>query len=506
MKKILIYITLVALIASGCKKLDPQLYSTLNSSTFPKTLADFQAYVAAAYEPFQAKWGYGDGNNAYQPSWFSPQFGNIMEFDYGTDEMAHFTGWGGFFDYMSAANYQPFISFGDNNNDHFEKVRFISRLTQMIGLISNSSLDDADKNELIAECRMSRGWNMYYLLQLYGPVPVILDPKLTGVDAASISAQSNLTRPARADYVKDIVSDLTFAAANLPKTPSVYGKFNQGLALTVLMRTYMNEKDFTDAIPVGQQIMGMGYALVNDYASLFTEATEKNSETIWAVICQPGSDGAGTSPGFNAWHFYCYPSDDPSSGTIKSSWGGAGVASMMATFQFYNSFDPADKRRNLLSASYTTSSGQLVDQATGLAGVVISKYPDNDLPLNSLQGNDIPGARLADVMLMLAEAENQVNGPGADAISLVNQVRAAHGGLGPMPGSATADKASFDAWILKEQGWDLYFEGDRKMELIRHGQYNTALQSVGKTPSNPLLPISYFNLASGKGLTQTPGY
>ncbi len=501
MKKIFISTMVVSLIwASGCKKLEPQLYGTLNASTFPKTVADFTSYVIQAYEPFQAKWSYQDGI-ALQPTWFSAQYGQIMEFDYGTDEMNTFTGWGGIFTQFSEADYTPLISLPDNNNDHFEKTRFISRLTQIIQDINNSTIDQADKTELIAEVRMSRAWNMYYMLQLYGPVPVILDPAQLGT-----SAEQNMTRPKRSDYIADIVSDLNFAADNLPLTPSTYGRFNKALALTVLMRTYMNEKDFTDAVPVGQKILTLGYSLVTDYSSLFKTATEQNSETMWAAICQAGSDGKNVSAGFNPYDFYTYPGDYVGQ-EVQYPWGYAGNAPFAATWAFYDSFDANDKRRNLLVASYVNRSGVTVNKNNGLTGPVIAKYPDNDGPLGSYQANDLPQARLGDVMLMLAEALNQVNGPTAEAIGYVNQVRAAHGGLGPVPASATVDKNTFDLWILKEQGWDLYFEGDRKMELIRHGQYTQALQSVGKTPTNYLEPISNYNLAAGKGtLTQTPGY
>jgi starch-binding outer membrane protein, SusD/RagB family len=501
MKNIILIIAgSLLIILNSCKKLDPQLFGSLNSNTFPITVSDFTAYTIQAYEPFQAKWGYNDGT-IYQACWFSPQYGNIMEFDYGTDELTTFTGWGGIFTQFSEADYTPLLSLPDNNNDHFEKVRFVSRLTEMIQTITNSSIDSTDKNEFIAECKMSRAWNMYFLLQLYGPVPVILD-----ASKLDTSDEANLTRPARADYVADIVSDLTYAANYLPTTPTIYGRFNKGLALTVLMRTYMNEKDFSDAVQVGEQIMQMGYSLVTDYASLFTTATEQNSETIWAAICAPNSNGSNLSPGFNPWDFYTYPSDYTGK-EVQYPWGFAGDAPFAATWEFYNSFDPSDKRRNLLWASYTNSSGQLMDSATGLTGPVIAKYPDNDGPAGAYQANDEPQARLADVMLMLAEALNQVNGPTAEAINYVNEVRAAHGGLGAMPSSAIANKTSFDAWILNEEGWDLYFEGDRKMELIRHGQYNQALISVGKTPTTFLEPISYYNIAASNGtLTQTPGY
>ncbi len=68
-----------------------------------------------------------------------------------------------------------------------------------------------------------------------------------------------------------------------------------------------------------------------------------------------------------------------------------------------------------------------------------------------------------------------------------------------------------DDAILRERGWDLFMEGQRKMDLVRHGKWQPALQSVGKTPppaaSNFLFPIPQYALDASNGkLTQTPGY
>jgi hypothetical protein len=504
MKKILILSIVITLIsASSCKKgLDPQIYGNLATTAFPKTEADFVNYTLEVYKPFQSKFGYNDPSG-YQNDWFSPEHGQILLFDYGTDVCNVFTGYGGFFTQYSQGTYTFLINQGTGSN-HFEKIRFITRTTQIISDIASSSISAASKTLLTAEARMSRGWNMYYLLQLYGPVPVILDPALVGTDA-----ESNLTRPSRATFVANIISDLTFAAANLPKTPANYGRFNQAIALTVMMRTYMNEKDFVNAEKIGRQIMGLGYTLVNNYASLFTEATEQNTETMFAAVCVANQDGAENHGGFNAWDFYTYPKNYPGN-KITSSYAGNGAQPISATWSFYNSFDPNDKRRIPLIASYTNKSGTITNQASGLAGPVIAKYPDLSGNTGSYQGNDIPLARLGDVMLMLAEAINQNSGPTPEAVGLVNQVRAAHAGLGVVPVTATVDKNTFDLWILQEEGWDMYFEGDRKMELIRHGQYVNALTSVGKAAGAAapyLWPVPTYEIIAGAGtLTQTPGY
>jgi hypothetical protein len=501
MKKIYIILTIAAIMVSGCKKgLEPEIYGTLSTTNFPKTEGDFTNYTLEVYKPFQSKFGYNDPSG-YQNDWFSPEYGDLMLFDYPSDVCNVFTGFGGFFTQFSSATFTFLINQGKTSN-HFEKIRFITRITQIIDDITKSSISDAAKQRLIAEARMSRGWNMYYLLQLYGPVPVILDAAKINTDA-----ENNLTRPARAEFVSAIVADLTFAAANLPKTATDYGRFNQAIALTVLMRTYMNEKDFVNAEKTGRQIMTMGYALVTDYASLFQEATEVNTETMWAVSCMQNQDGAENHGNFNWTAFYAFPKDYPGN-KVQNSYAG-GDAPFSAPWVFYDSFNPADKRRALLIASYTNKSGVVKNRSNGLSGPVIAKYPDQGGNTNSFQGNDFPKARLADVMLMLAEAINQNSGPTGEAIGLVNQVRLAHGGaaIGGVPATAITDKTAFDLWILKEQGWEMYFEGVRKLDLVRHGQYTPALLTVGKTAGPSLFPVPTYEITASNGtLTQTPGY
>jgi len=74
------------------------------------------------------------------------------------------------------------------------------------------------------------------------------------------------------------------------------------------MRLYLNEKDFVNAEKIGREIVAMNkYKLVNDYAGLFKEATEVNTETIWALSCTGGS--AETGLNFNALMYYCYSTD-----------------------------------------------------------------------------------------------------------------------------------------------------------------------------------------------------
>ena len=265
------------------------------------------------------------------------------------------------------------------------------------------------------------------------------------------------------------------------------------------------KKNWQKAKGAAREIAAMGYSLVNNYKDLFRTATERNTETIFALSVDANADGGDAKGNMNAWTFYTL-GDCP--GITQK--GGGWAQAFSATWKFYDSFDPLDKRREMLIASYTSTGGQLKNRATGLKGPVILKYPDDENTVFA-HGNDIPLARYADVMLMLAEAINNQSGPTAEAIKLVNDVRAQHGGIGNLPAADIASIQLFDDAILRERGFDLFMEGQRKMDLVRHGKWQTALQSVGKTPppaaSGFLFPIPQYALDAGKGkLTQTPGY
>ncbi len=77
-----------------------------------------------------------------------------------------------------------------------------------------------------------------------------------------------------------------------------------------------------------------------------------------------------------------------------------------------------------------------------------------------------PVMRLADVYLMYAEATNEINGPQADAIALVNRIRH-RGNLPALAPEKTADKDAFFAAIEQERIVELLGEGQRSFDLRR---------------------------------------
>jgi starch-binding outer membrane protein, SusD/RagB family len=506
MKKILLFLSFLLVLFSSCKKnLDPSIYGSLNPTNFPKTESDFNLLVTGVYKLFTAKWSYTDAGLTGD-QFFGYELSNIHMNDAPTDIIAYFPEWGGFFDGLSKPDFN-FLKTVDRRRNHIEKIRFMSKITRIIDDVEKSSISDASKKQFIAEARAARGIIMYYLLTMYGPVPVITDASLLGTDA-----ERNMKRPERTVYVNIAADDLRFAADNLPKSPAQYGRFNKGGALTYLMRLYLYEKSWQKAEQAGKEIVALGYSLVPNYADLFRAATEKNNETILAVTVDPAANGNDPNGNMNAWAFYAYPSDFPG---VLSAPGGKRVGgwaspsgAFTATWQFYDSFNPADKRRELLITQYNAvnSSGNptgAIRDRSNMRGPVIAKYPDDDA--TAFAGNDIPIARYADVELMLAEAINEQNGPTSEAQGFINDVRK-RAGLGDLSGADIASRDAFRDAILKERAWELYLEGQRRIDLVRMGKWTQALSSVGKTPSpGPgLFPVPQYML--DLGLEQTAGY
>ncbi|SKB76379.1 Starch-binding associating with outer membrane [Sphingobacterium nematocida] len=113
------------------------------------------------------------------------------------------------------------------------------------------------------------------------------------------------------------------------------------------------------------------------------------------------------------------------------------------------------------------------DNGTNLSGLQSRKFVRNYAGLARNEGNyNWPLMRLADVYLMYAEATNEVNGPQADAIELVNKVRR-RGNLPALSAAKTANKNVFFDAIEQERIVELFGEGQRAFDLRRWRKLET---------------------------------
>ena len=104
-------------------------------------------------------------------------------------------------------------------------------------------------------------------------------------------------------------------------------------------------------------------------------------------------------------------------------------------------------------------------------------------------GINMPLLRYADVLLMYAEAVNEVNGaPDESLYDIVKQIRD-RAGIQTLPYAGNYDtKETFLKFIQNERGRELCFEGIRRYDLLRWGIYFSSLKEVSQLTSDPRWP------------------
>lgn len=127
-----------------------------------------------------------------------------------------------------------------------------------------------------------------------------------------------------------------------------------------------------------------------------------------------------------------------------------------------------------------------------------------------------PVLRLADVLLIYAEAANEVSSVPADAIAALNRVRV-RSNASPKSASDFPGKEDFRSFVLEERARELALEGDRRWDLIRWGIYLQTMNAIGgndevgirkiREPKHLLYPIPSDEILTNKAITtNNPGW
>ncbi len=481
-----LFLSIVVLLGSCTKDLVSVDYSDINPNIFPKSAADLDAMVNAAYYPLRGAWFDGI---------FSTSERGVMFLSDATTEILH----GKYGDQLTASlqNYKPTdVLFTRYYDDFYNKI---SSMTITIDLINRSTVSDDLKKKAVAHVRCARGLLAYTLFDLYGPI--VIAP----LDILKNPLQEQpLARLTNAEMVAFIEADLTAAATDLPAPADAeYGKFNKALAKMIDIRLNLHEKNWAKVKTLCDEIIAFNsYSLDANYAAMWDLDGAKNShEVIWAIPC----DYAGTSE--NQWQLMVLPSNFAPKG---------GFGTITSTWWFYDRFEPADKRKEMLLAQYTGTDGITYNRAN--PGSILDWGP---LPLKmnqdanrttGLSTVDIVMYRYADVLLSKAEAiANGAGTPTAEAMQLVNTVRKRAGLTDKLLANYNS-LALFNDLVLLERSHEFWCEnGQYRADLIRNGKFISRCQEVHAStytgPNKVVYPFSLKAVAEGKGkFIQNPGY
>ncbi|MPR33154.1 RagB/SusD family nutrient uptake outer membrane protein [Salmonirosea aquatica] len=367
--------------------------------------------------------------------------------------------------------------------------------------VPDATMDETRKKQIIGEAYYLRAFYHWMLTKNFGDVPIKTEPS-TSEEKAYVG------KSPKVDVYKQIYSDLDQAlAAGLLSYPAVEkGRPSKEAVNALYAKAALYNEDWAKALEKAEAVINSGkYQLMTNVLDVFDYQTEDaaRKENIWAFEVDPISPGTGhqlvglTGPSGSAGVEYA-----------RTSYG-----SMFAYQDFYNSFDPTDKRLQLLATSYVNKAGKIVPQKDitpiTTEGVLIRKYRDPVSTTGTIV--NIPILRLADIYLIAAEAEARMNGGTAKAYGYINAVRSRAG----LPNLATGlSKDSFIDAVLQERSWELFAEGDRWYDLTRTDRFLTVIPKATNSvyPSRPVqaknkyFPIPQDEVNANPELEQNPDW
>ena len=526
MKRIKYLLLIVAAFgAASCAKLTENPQGFIPASQFYKTQADAIAAVTAAYSLLNA------GSNGVQTPY------NTL-FNTGMDFMADDEGPG---PGATNADVRSQAVLGHSSTglrvlqiwqQHYAAIK---QANIAIDTIPSINFDATLKSRLVAEAKFLRALWYFNLVRLYGDVPLILHYN------TSINLGDQQTpRTSSAVVYAQIEKDLTDAAANLPVsyTGTDVGRATSGAALSLLSKVYLTERNWQSAVTTADGVIASGtYKLFTNYPDVFLPATKNGIEHIFSAQFKSNSYGQGNNqapravltgiPGITASYadqvvFYSVPDATKPGGVDKF-------------FSVYKLYPAGDKRKTetfvtrFLSPTNGKYYGQLNNPTIpGDSTPFFNKYWDPGTISNLSESSaNVPIIRYAEVLLIDAEAENELNGPTTKAYAGINQVRA-RAGLAPLSGLT---QLQFRAAVYLERRLEFVFEYQRWFDLIRerdandNGVLEASLLAVGKTNVSKgtvpaftingktvtnkfyLYPIPQQEIDNSNGkLTQNPGW
>ncbi|MGV3763482.1 RagB/SusD family nutrient uptake outer membrane protein [Parapedobacter sp.] len=380
----------------------------------------------------------------------------------------------------------------------------------LINLTNNviTALDSiADPTEAtwvnVAEARFLRGWAYFNLVRTFGEVPII-DFRITD-QASAIRPKSTV-----AEIYQLIDSDIQEAVALLPDEWDGYpGRATRGAALAVQTKTYMARRQYAQALASAQTIIGSGvYDLNTPYGEIFREEGENNSGSIFEIQALfDGTQDLGVT--------WASRQGVRGSGDWNLGWGWN-----IPHQRLIDAFEAGDPRKD----ATVLFSGE----DDGFGNVLPSNLPRpqwnkkayvspairRELGNNFGRWFNVRIIRYADILLLAAEAANEVGGDANIDLALdyLEQVRGrARGGNNSiLPPVTTRNQEELRQAIRHERQVELGMENERFFDLVRWEIDVETMHAAGHTGyqvRNRFFPIPQGEIdRSGGVLIQNPDY
>lgn len=402
----------------------------------------------------------------------------------------------------------------------YSSVNRVNSTIDRIGEMTADQIESEDKSKFIAEAKYLRSMLYFGLVVAWENIPLRKN-ETTELDNLDIVAS-----PPEEVY-NFIVEDLQFAIATLPVEQGS-GRATKGAAQALLGKVYLQMAGFplnqtdklVEARDLLKEVMDSGvYNLLPNYRDIFTLDNEQSSEMVFAI----GMEGAGLSNGGNVGSLF---------GPRGSRPNGGGFPSVLFNLNFVNTYDEDGDWRFKNNVSKHNANTVGPDEAyesettPGQANNPLAWRPWkwHAAKPNAYTGDtpfDYPYIRYADVLLMYAEALNELGELTQEDLDItVNRLRNRARRLpDALPNILLGSQEDNDAAILSERAKELCFEGWRRTDLTRRGIefYRSSIfaDQKGVNAGNPQpqfedheirWPIPQVELNLNSLLEQNPGY
>jgi len=369
-------------------------------------------------------------------------------------------------------------------NDIYQANAVIEGLSDFKGVSSSIS------KQLIGESKFLRAFCHFYLVNLYGDVPL--------VTTTNYVVNSQLPRSPKDEIYRQIISDL-ISAQELLNTNYIdqtdttvttqRARPTKAGATALLARVYLYTKKYDSAEQLATSVINDSrFSLVQNLSNVFLA---DSPESIWQLAIPQPAGSSQTTDGAN----YILLSAPQSINAQISNW-------------FLDSFEPGDLRKATWVNSYTSGSNTWYFPFKYQVGN--SGYNPNN------RSEAVMVLRLAEQYLIRAEARAQQNKL-SEATADLNVIRN-RAGLPNVTDSIASSQPALLAAILHERQVELFTEwGHRWFDLKRTNTINSVMGAPGNICSQKggvwnddghqaLFPIPMTEINLDHNLTQNPGY
>lgn len=448
-EKIVLAIVLFSVMSCSQDILEKDPLSSFSAQGFYKTTSDAQAGVYGIYESTQS-------NYRVNFSYWGEGRADAVETNHSGDPLIlkqntlnktmNSAQWNSLYQTISRANYA---------------IKYVPEVSQSeFGL------------QLIGQAKALRALSYFYAVRIWGDVPLITEPY------ESVEQELFVDRTDQEVVLDQIIEDLIYAAENCRDS---YGGdrdriiITKGAANALLTQVYMWRKDYQNANLYADKVLENSlYSLVSisDWSKIFTSGY--SNESIFEV-------------GYN----------EVQTNALRVLYALGSDSDYFPSEKFRNSFEEGDLRKTMI---YDTTSVQPRKIWKFFGEGFNDESPDPS-------ANNIVLVRLADIILLKAEAQNQL-GLTAEALDLLNIIRD-RAGLPELDEAGANDAyGDVEGAILHERSIELSYEGHRWFDLVRTGKAIEVMQPINglSDEANLVWPIHEDALNRNPNLDQNSFY